>query len=154
MSQQESAHTRSVKPKWSTKKKVTYAVIVILFNPLMICFFWGSLYESQKKERPQAETREQKKEWYEGGGLNKTNAQEWLDANYERKLATSADWVASTPHGKKQIKDGGGVDALHGASTLLVDCINKAATALKEDERKSKDTAELAVSCLAQWKYL
>ena len=34
-------------------------------------------------------------EWYEGGTLHKATVQEWQQATYENRLATSGDWFVS-----------------------------------------------------------
>ncbi len=34
-------------------------------------------------------------EWYEGGTLHKATVQEWQQATYKNRLATSADWFVS-----------------------------------------------------------
>ncbi|MDY7001613.1 MAG: hypothetical protein SVS15_07515, partial [Thermodesulfobacteriota bacterium] len=37
-------------------------------------------------------------EWYEGGNLHRATVEEWNNASYSNKIATSADWVVARPN--------------------------------------------------------
>lgn len=75
------------------------------------------------------------KEWFEGGTLHKSKIKDWQIATYENRIATAADFIAST------------LNIIDYSKTIeLVTCINQATKDL--NITYEINTSEIAVSCI------
>ena len=61
------------------------------------------------------------KEWYKGGTLHFATVAEWQIASYTNKIATAADWVASSPKGKNIFRETRDINTL---KPYVLDLIN------------------------------
>jgi len=64
--------------------------------------------------------------WYEGGRLARTRADDWIIASDRDKLATAADFVA-VALGSDHIRASGGMDTIKPLAVQMVDCIEEKA---------------------------
>lgn len=86
-------------------------------------------------------------EWYENGTLHSSTVKEWKQAEYENKIATSADWIIS---GSKSIKtkvmNSGNLNNLKPFCKELVVCIDGATK--DHTNWDASATTEVAATCM------
>ena len=101
---------------------------------LIVCFMVSSLSYAQ---------------WYNGGNLHKATTKQWLNATYENKLATSADWAITAPVIKKYVQSSGSMSALQPYAIWLMSCVNAAAPS----PQAPKKIVNIASLCLVSGGY-
>jgi len=80
--------------------------------------------------------------WFAGGTLHRSTIREWRQATYSNRLATSADFIAST-----QNVDYGNLDKFKQMATDLEKCISIASSGGSVDDEK---TSFIAAMCTAE----
>lgn len=105
--------------------------IIIVFAALVIAFSYSSNIMA--------------KQWYEGGTLHYATVAEWKNASYTNKIATAADWVASSPKGKSVFRETGDINSLKPYVLNLINCVDEAAAGEGYGNMK---IAEIAASCI------
>ena len=105
--------------------------IIIVFAALVIVFSFSSNILA--------------KQWYEGGTLHYATVAEWQNASYTNKIATAADWVASSPKGKSVFRETGDINSLKPYVLNLINCVDEAAAGEGYGNMK---IAEIAASCI------
>ena len=84
--------------------------------------------------------------WYAGGTLHKVTVQEWKNATYENKLATTSDMVFASDKIKTKINNSGSFeDSLRFHAQSLMTCIDEASAGQGYENMKVSD---IGVSCI------
>ena len=83
-------------------------------------------------------------EWYAGGTLHNSTSQEWRHASYRNRLATCADFIASSSEGKKIIM-AEGVDAIKIRAMGLERCISEASEGADAMNLKVNEVAAMCI---------
>jgi hypothetical protein len=118
-----------------TNKHILSGIMLILLCFLAI----GSTEDNNSSSNSSS------KNWYEGGTLHYATVAEWKNASYVNKLATAADWAASSPKGKELFKATGDVNSLKPYALSIISCVNEATAGEGTENMK---IAEIAASCL------
>ena len=82
-------------------------------------------------------------EWYEEGSLHDKRVNEWKQATYANRLATSADFVAYI-FGEERVGRMGSMDALKPYVVQMMTCIDEGT---KGDNIPNMQVSEVAASC-------
>lgn len=77
--------------------------------------------------------------WYVGGTLHQATVSEWVDATYENKMATAADWAVAAMEPKDMVET-------FAMAVYLTTCVDESAIGMMEIAPQS-DVTELAVLC-------
>ena len=80
-------------------------------------------------------------EWYQGGTLHKATAKEWQSASIENRLATSADFIAST-------KAATSMGQLKTRAVALQQCVTDATKGVKLQSLNVTDSAAACIILL------
>ena len=122
----------------------------------IVVFMLGCSNEPENKTKTvnKIETKEKVLEWFEGGSLHNSTIEEWKQARYENKLATSADWIITVSEPiKSVVRQSGDVNVLKPYATELVVCIDESS---KDDVEfiEAQSSADISILCMKLMEYL
>jgi len=86
------------------------------------------------------------RDWFEGGSLHKATINEWKDALYADRLATSADWTVANPTPLHLVKRSNGAINELPRAMVLTHCIDLTIEMVKSE----KPVLSIAVNCMRQ----
>ena len=84
------------------------------------------------------------KQWFQGGNLHNATVAQWKGATYQNKLATAADWLASTKW-EGYLKSSDDFDNIKVKAQMLVNAVDGAVAAKQTD---SLQVAEIAAAII------
>ena len=90
------------------------------------------------------------KQWYEGGNLHNANVFQWKNAEYENKLATSADMAANHPAISEKLSKTKNIENLKPYAVDLLICIEEASFGKGYESMK---ISEIAAGCMILMKF-
>ena len=91
------------------------------------------------------QTNSKSDKWYSGGTLHRATVAQWKGASYENKLATAADWAASSGEGKELFRKTNDIDSLKPLAIDILFCVEEAVAG---DGYENMQIAEIAASCM------
>lgn len=113
---------------------------LIALAVLSLGFLLLNPFLSQKTPTTKPSAKNTETPWYAGGTLHKGTVKQWRNASYTNRLATSADFVAST-----QEVDFGDMDVFKKMASETEECIS---TAVLDGDFDNQKVSDFAVSCL------
>lgn len=132
-----------------TSKKASNSWLVILVLSLVLfgaCSLLFNNSSSSSTSNSYSQSPAQYvKQWYEGGSLHSSTVAEWKTASYENKLATAADWLASSKW-KGHLNTSSDFDNMKQKAEILVAAVDKAVSGNAPDSWKMNEiTAAILV---------
>lgn len=97
----------------------------------------GESGDSTRITRPRGSSSTQ---WFQGGNLHKATVAEWKNASYQNKLATAADWLASTKW-KGHLMSPDDFDRLKLKAQMLVNAVDEVVTVEHTDSLQVTEIA-------------
>jgi hypothetical protein len=114
--------------------------LLIALAVLSLGFLILNPFLKTSSNKPARSVKNTQTPWFVGGNLHKATVKQWRNATYTNRLATSADFVAST-----QKVDFGDMDKFKTMATETEECISTAVSGENVDNQKVSD---IAVGCL------
>lgn len=121
--------TAPQQPATNQNNKTGAVILVIIV--LCLLFWFMSRPKSSNTSSSPASNSNVETSWFTGGTLHKSTVKEWRNATYANRLATSADFVAST-----QNVDFGDMAGFKKMATDLETCISTAVSGGDVDNEK------------------
>ena len=85
-------------------------------------------------------------QWYSGGNLHRASGQEWVNASTSNRLATAADFAA-TSIGERRVSRLGSMSKLLPYARDMKDCIDEALSGSGPSALRSQSVSEMAAVC-------
>ena len=125
------------------KNIVKHAISILVLAFLMILVYGSNDNEGSKTKKPSGTSSS--KSWYEGGNLHNATVGQWKSATHRNKLATAADWLASTKW-KGHLNSPRDFEKIKVKANMLVKAVNKVITVEGTDSMKVTEIAAAIVT--------
>lgn len=116
-------HCGQKNPNIGTAKGCLIVIFIAIFISILLIDDDGKTTATPEATKERAI---EASKWYENGTLHQSNLKEWKQANYNDKLATSADFIfAANKSIKEAVLESGDLNNLKPFADSLVTCIDK-----------------------------
>ncbi len=92
-----------------------------------------------------SDTPSSSRQWFQGGNLHNATISEWKSATYQNKLATAADWLATTKW-KGHLNSPSDFDKMKVKAQMLVKAVDEVVTMKQIDSMKVTEISAAIVT--------
>ena len=122
------------------KHKNIFQHSISLFTLILLIILAIGSSEDKKQS-----TQSSSNQWFRGGTLHNATVSQWKNATYKNKLATAADWLASTVW-KGHLNSPNDFDKVKIKSEMLVKAVDKVVAETKIESMKVTEIASSIIT--------